>query len=76
VTVGKSLLAGLALGALVAVFMCHVALADNNQGEFADTITGVYTAELYKLFAVWTLVTGLAAGLFLALLGYLWRADD
>jgi uncharacterized protein YneF (UPF0154 family) len=76
VTVGKSLLAGLALGALVAVFICHVALDHNPQGEFADTVTGAYTAELYKLFAVWTLVTGLAAGLFIALLAYLWRADD
>jgi len=76
VTPGKALLAGLALGALVAVFVCHVALDHNPQGEFADTVTGVYTAELYKLFALWTLVTGLVAGLFIALLGYLWRADD
>ena len=75
-SLGKSLLTGLLIGALVAFFMCHAALTENPQGEFADLVTGAYTQDLYRLFAVWMLVVGLTAGLFLALIGYLRRADD
>ena len=45
-------------GAVVALPFGYMALDHNPQGEFADTMTGAYTADLYTLVGI---MWGLAA---------------
>jgi hypothetical protein len=70
------LLAGLAVGAVVAACICWIALDHNPQGEFADPETGAFTRHLYALFAVWTATIGLPLGAILALIESLRRRRD
>jgi hypothetical protein len=41
------------LAAIPATLICSVALDNDNQGEFADTLTGEWTANLFSLFAIY-----------------------
>jgi hypothetical protein len=66
-SLGKSLLVGLVLGSLIAALFCHMALDNNNQGEFADVTTGSYTSNLYVLFVVTVSVIGLPIAVLLRL---------
>jgi hypothetical protein len=58
-----------------AFLMCLAALDHNPQGEFADPITGAYTADLYILFLFWWVPFGLIALLSSAAILYLTRSD-
>ena len=63
-SLGKSLVAGAIAGLLVAWFVGTVMLDNNNQGEFADTLTGEWTPHFWQMLALfWVLgavpVTGL-----------------
>ncbi|HST01166.1 MAG TPA: hypothetical protein VLJ84_05860 [Usitatibacter sp.] len=73
---GKSLLTGLVVGALIALFVRSAALDHNPQGEFADTVTGAYTSDLYNLFAAWMVVVGVPIAIFLSVIGWLLRRAD
>ena len=70
------LLGGLAVGAMVAVLMCYIALDHNPQGEFADPETGAFTSDLYVLFGVYTAVVGLPTAALLAAIGLFRRDGD
>jgi ABC-type antimicrobial peptide transport system permease subunit len=65
-SLGKSLVAGVIAGLLVAWLVGKMMLDNNNQGEFADTFTGEWTPHFWQMLALfWALgaipVTGLLA---------------
>ena len=72
----RCLLVGLAVGAMVAIWICYIALDHNPQGEFADPETGAFTSDLYKLFAAWTAMVGLPIAALLALIRLATRRSD
>ena len=74
-SLGKSVFFGLCCGALLALWICSIALDHNPQGEFADVKTGAYTSDLYVLFAAWTGISGICVAAILALVGVLRRLD-
>lgn len=75
-TFGRSLLAGIALGLLVAWAFGAMMLANNNQGEFADTVTGAWTPHFWTLMVIVAAVVAVPVTLLLTLIGFSRRGDD
>lgn len=73
---GRSLFAGLAIGVLAGILVCTIAVDHNPQGEFADPVTGAYTANLFRLFGLATALVGVPITALLTLIGFLRRAGD
>ncbi|WP_343519331.1 hypothetical protein [Sphingomonas sp.] len=73
---GRSLLVGLMIGGLAGLLLCSIALDHNPQGEFADLVTGAYTANLYRLFGIAAALAGIPVTFLLTLIGFLRRAPD
>jgi uncharacterized membrane protein YeaQ/YmgE (transglycosylase-associated protein family) len=73
---GRSLLVGLAIGAVAGMLLGAIALDHNPQGEFADPVTGAYTANLYRLFGITAALVGAPITGLLTLIGFLRRAPD
>ncbi len=66
---GRSLLVGVVLGLLLAWVVGGMMLANNNQGEFADTATGVWTPHFWMLMVIFTAVVAVPVTLLLTLIG-------
>jgi len=69
VSFGRSLLVGVVLGLLLAWVVGGMMLANNNQGEFADTATGAWTPHFWMLMAIFTAVVAVPVTLLLTLIG-------
>lgn len=72
----RSLLVGIVLGVLVAWAFGTMMLANNNQGEFADTVTGAWTPHFWTLMAIFAAAVAVPVTLLLTLIGFSRRGDD
>lgn len=73
---GRSLFAGIALGLLVSWVLGAMMLANNNQGEFADTVTGAWTSHFWTLMTILAAAVAVPVTALLTLIGFSRRGDD
>ncbi|WP_447725312.1 hypothetical protein [Sphingomonas koreensis] len=73
---GRSLLIGIALALLVSWLFGAMMLDNNNQGEFADTVTGAWTPHFWMLMTIIAAAVAVSVTLLLTLIGFLRRGED
>jgi hypothetical protein len=76
VSFGKSLIAGLACGLLLAFIVGQMMLDNNNQGEFANVSTGQWTTHFWGMLALITLIGAFPVTLFATIIGWIRRPGD
>lgn len=74
--IGRAILIGLIVGAIVGLAFCAMALDHNPQGEFADLETGRYTAELYWLIGIMSAMVAVPTIAFLTVIEFLRARAD
>jgi len=79
-SVRRSILLGLAVGlvvgACVAVVVGSAMLSTNNQGEFADSVTGEWTPHFYAMLGLIIAMVALPITGFFAVIGLATRYGD
>ena len=72
----RALIVGMACGLLVSILVGSMMLDNNNQGEFADTVSGKWTPHFWQSLAIYFgVVTAIVSGI-LALIGKTGKSDD
>ncbi len=69
-------MAGLAGGLLITFVVGQMMLGNNNQGEFADVISGEWTGYFWVMLALVAAIATIIVTLFLSIIGLLRQPDD